>query len=206
MGFLNKILSDENVEKSYALFIFILIIGGNFIAELFPCKIQNVLRNNIYMKHLLGFLILFFFGILEVPSLANIHGMASVFLLYIFFLITNKINEISWIIVFIGYSIVYLLHVIKTDYDSKAEDKETYSSKDILWYQSMSAKIIDLQKIILIFNIVVTVFGFLLYMGEKKIEYKKNFNYLNFMFGKPTCRTSSPTNLTIEKMLKAAFS
>jgi len=55
MGFLNKILSDENVEKSYALFIFILIIGGNFIAELFPCKIQNVLRNNIYMKHLLRF-------------------------------------------------------------------------------------------------------------------------------------------------------
>ena len=37
-----------------------------------------------------------------------------------------------------------------------------------------------------------TVMGFLVYMGAKKMEYGREFRYLTFMFGMPSCRGESP--------------
>lgn len=36
------------------------------------------------------------------------------------------------------------------------------------------------------------VLGFILYLGEKKYEYKNKFDYLTFIFGKPKCRGHTP--------------
>ena len=47
------------VERLGAVFIFTLIISGNFLAQLFPCKIQEALTENIYIKHIFGFFTLF---------------------------------------------------------------------------------------------------------------------------------------------------
>jgi len=41
-------------------------------------------------------------------------------------------------------------------------------------------------------------------MGEKKIEYKNDFNYLTFFFGKPNCKGESP-KVDFFKALKYAF-
>ena len=36
------------------------------------------------------------------------------------------------------------------------------------------------------------IIGFILYLGEKKIEYKDKFNYITFIFGKPSCTNIFP--------------
>ena len=41
-------------------------------------------------------------------------------------------------------------------------------------------------------------------MGEKKIEYKKNFSYITFIFGKPKCRGITPC-VEFEECFKKAF-
>jgi hypothetical protein len=48
-----------------------------------------------------------------------------------------------------------------------------------------------------------TLVGFLVYMGEKKIEYKKRFRYLTFLFGKPSCRGFSPKTKMANSFLHA---
>ena len=80
---------DNNIvtiERLLAIFIFTLIISGNFLAQLFPCNIQKLLSNNILVKHLFGFLTLFFFGALAFPRLSkNIEGMFNTLILYVIF-------------------------------------------------------------------------------------------------------------------------
>jgi hypothetical protein len=46
-----------------------------------------------------------------------------------------------------------------------------------------------------------TIIGVLAYMGEKKIEYKKNFKYVTFFLGKTVCKHSS-SNIDMIKALR----
>lgn len=45
----------------YPIFILLLIISANYLADLFPCRLRELLENNIYVKHLFGYLTLLFF-------------------------------------------------------------------------------------------------------------------------------------------------
>ena len=38
----------------YAIFILILIISANFLAQLFPCRLQKLLSTNIYITPLMN--------------------------------------------------------------------------------------------------------------------------------------------------------
>ena len=44
-----------------------------------------------------------------------------------------------------------------------------------------------LHKILYVLFFISTSFGFLIYMGEKKLKYKDKFNYINFLFGTANC-------------------
>lgn len=56
--------------------------------------------------------------------------------------------------------------------------------------------------IFLLFSITL---GFLSYLGSKKAEYKSNFNYFTFIFGKTSCANDG-SKLTYIKGLLNAFS
>ena len=50
------------------VFVLFLIIASNYIGELFPCRVQNLLIGNIYLKHFIAFLTLVFFVVLTDSS------------------------------------------------------------------------------------------------------------------------------------------
>ena len=64
----------------------------------------------------------------------------------------------------------------------------------------------NIQKLIYIVTIVLTVIGTLIYLGRKKLEYKEQFNYYNFIIGNPNCKfkTIKDTHSYI-KLFKHAF-
>ena len=72
--------------------LFVLIVSGNYIGELLPCRVQYQMHN-IYLKHLMGVLTLSFFVILtssRYSTFSNIGKLVVSFLLYIFFLAFQK--------------------------------------------------------------------------------------------------------------------
>jgi len=192
------------VERFAAIFIFTLIISGNFLAQLFPCKIQEALSHNILVKHLFGFLTLFFFGILAIPELANISGMISGLVLYLVFLINAKTKYQFWIAVFLLYAFIYMLHIVKKEYDSYVSSKDT-GLRDAELYKKRNYYIEIAQNISMCFIVILTTIGFFVYMGEKKLEYGKTFNYHTFFLGKPSCRSSSPKDIPFLHSLNIAF-
>ena len=182
----------NKLENVIAVFILVLIICGNFLGQLFPCKVQEMFNNNILLKHVLGFFTLLFFSISTIPELHFIEtgiGKFSDFLLtsvilYFWFILMSKNYYIFWLITFGLAAIMYLIFLYeKTEKTVYEKDNKVYESPE---YLVQSKKIVGLK------IITSTIFGFLVYMGAKKEEYGKKFDYFTFIFGKPSCRGQSP--------------
>ena len=159
-----------------AIFIMCLIVSGNFLAELFPCQVQKIFSNSMFAKHAFGFMTLLFFVMLTIPEIQDheyILGYTGV--VYAWFIMMAKCYYSIWFIVFGLVGLLYLLQI----YEKGLKDEEKEEKKEIITKGKEGLTITVL---------VLTLFGFLVYMGAKKLEYKKEFRYMTFMFGKPTCR------------------
>ena len=91
-------------------------------------------------------------------------------------------------------AIIYIIQLIKKDYindENVPEETENYK------------KIILVEKALFVLFYIVLVLGFIIYLGEKKIEYKNKFKYMTFIFGKPSCKGKSPDTKLIESFLAA---
>jgi hypothetical protein len=174
------------IPNANALFVFVLIISGNYIADLFPCRVQKLMRENVYMKHLVGFMIMYFLTILTFPELKSISGIQSAIFLYILFILTTKIDYIAWVIVMFIYALIYLLNIYVFDLRKK-KTKNKKEEKD------KKQKIIYIKRfitVLIFFNIFLILLGFIYRVGLLKMEYKKKFSFSKFIQNIPNCNHS----------------
>lgn len=172
----NNIAEETFLSSSKSIFVLYLIISGNFLANLFGCRIQETLNSNMWVKHLLGFMTMYFFVVLvdsksklsDSPSKQMLYTM----LFYSVFILTTRMDYKWWIAFIVGLSAIYILQVYK-DHE-KTDEKE-------------KKKIETAQKYISYILSGVILIGFLIYFGKKKTEYSENFEYLTFLFGKTEC-------------------
>jgi hypothetical protein len=185
-----------------SLFIFLLIVSGNCLAELFPCRFQKDLTDTIGLKHFVGFLTLLFFVVLQSPSESfNLfHAFKNATILYILFLLLVSSHHYTFITAMVLLTISYLITLKIKENDAIYNHKK---SKVRLQASSDNMKQIQLYLHYII--VIVIVFGFLSYLGSKKSEYKKNFNYFTFIFGKTVCANDG-SKLAYIKGLVNAFS
>jgi len=202
MSFKDMIV-DTNL---FSIFVFILIISANFLAEIFPCGLQEVLRNNMIIKHTFGFFTMIFFVVLSYKNKnKNIYDIIiKSFGLYLFFIVISRceIHFFYFILIFLG--ITYIINILKHDTIkeeiNKKEDKNKKrheeNNKKMMIYDNMTF-------ILYILIILSTFFGLLISMGEKKIEYKKKFNYFTFFIGKHRCVENPPSINYIKSLQKS---
>ena len=214
----------------YSIFILFLIISSNYLGELFPCRVQKLLSQNIYFKHIFGYLTLSFFVVLVDPyKKINIYTVfKESFILYILFLFFVNTQKYFFLLSVFFLFLIYVLNLKKIEYEeniSKASDmidnvnkKEKEKQKKIQdklkkpfvpgELQQLEKKILFINqsnRILIILFIITIIVGFLIYMGEKKLEYKGKFNYITFVFGQSICKDKTPS-IGIIKSLAASFS
>lgn len=189
------------LNHTLAIFIFILIISGNYLAELLPCKVQSIVRNNMYVKHLLGFMTLLFFVIITLPEIFNEFVFINSIILYIFFLVFSKTYYVFWIAVMILFSIIYIItlytriiedKIVKHNNEKSDKKSDTEEDTTLFMQDDIFLENIQYVKDILTRSVIaLTLFGFLVYLGNKKREYGNKFQYLKFFFGNPKCTNKS---------------
>jgi len=193
MDIIDVIENSKIAPKMIAIFVFVLILSGNYLGQLFPCKVQNIFDENIYVKHILGYLTLVFFVTLTIPELKNSKSLLFLTLsIYFGFLITSKTYYTYWFLIFGLLGIIYVLDKYDEAIPEKVEDKEesegnkeeSEGNKEGNKFKSM---ILQAQHILSFVVGILTLLGFTTYMGYKKFEYKDKFSYLTFLFGKPNC-------------------
>ncbi len=173
------------------LFIFYVTLGGNFVAQLFPCQVQKLFTENIYYKHFLAFFILFFAIVLTSDKTEKISTtlLSKTVLLYSLFIILTRMDKNFFLLFFVTLCIKFII-LNELSHTKDAADKDKYNK---------------INKTLNYVLISIGIIGFILYYGEKKYEYGKRFNFITFLLGKPVCREFViPTNY--RRNLTYAFS
>ena len=201
-------MNDIKVENIsiYSIFIFFLIISSNYLGALFPCRIQKLLSTNVYLKHVFGFLTLSFFVVLTDPlkkyNFINILYESS--LLYIIFIIFINNNYNFFIFGLIIVGLIYILNLKKIDLVGKITENNLNKDYNNEQNKQLLDIITKINTFLFILFMIIIIIGFIIYIGEKKIEYKDKFSYIVFIFGQAQCRDKSP-NTNYTKALHAAF-
>ena len=208
---IRQTITETNI---FTIFIFILIISGNFLA-LVPCKLQDELNNNMYVKHLFGLFTMIFFVTLAAPVKDKTISAVTLnsFLLYLLFILITKVHVKVFYIIAVLLGSTYITVLLKEadigtiNANASVKNNDTMEQSNEQGKENPKNVILNNQVKIYdniifysyIFILILTFIGVLAYMGEKKLEYKKNFKYVTFFLGKTICKHSTSNT----DMLKA---
>ena len=98
------------------ILLFVLILSGNFLAELLPCRIQYKMQNNMKLKHFIGYLTLSFFVIISLNNykeISNLKKLSLAFILYLFFIGFSKVSPQIWLYSLFLLTFIYVLNLVK---------------------------------------------------------------------------------------------
>lgn len=187
-------LTKEMVNGSLSVFVFILIITGNYLGELMPCRVRKELNENMILKHICGYLTLVFFAILTIFKTTQLNILLLSAFVYVYFLVLSKTNWRIWLTVVSMLAISYFLYLFKLVYDDTPD-------KDKSNIQTLIANYSDyIQKTLVSIAFFLTFIGFFAYMGNKKKEYGKDFSYTTFILGNVGCIGKSPKDHILEDL------
>lgn len=172
-------LSNVNI----AFFTFYMLMFANYSGQLIGCKLQNKLNNSILAKHAVGILMMLFFVVIVTTNWSQ-QGIGKMLLLtialYIWFLVTTRCHTWTVIIVLCTVLAAYMIsNYVENNKDKMSEEtKKSYKK---------------LVNILTFLSVAITIFGFGLYLVEKRYEYSENFSWYQFIVGDVKCKNKSPT-------------
>jgi len=178
------IKNDKNtnfysVRLINGMFFLLLIISSGFVGDILNCKYQRTIVNNIYMKHLVAFLTLYFLNSnLFTDEDHPINKLLNCIILYIIFVIIMRLNLTFTGIVLILIFIIHLLHQHYTFYRENPDKIENYKLVIRLHY---------FIRIISIVTLIIAIIGLIINIKQRKKEYGIDFNLNKFILGNLKC-------------------
>jgi hypothetical protein len=164
-----------------------LLISCNFLAQLFGCQLQTLLKEKMYVKHIFGFVTMLFCIIFVDSSIQKEYkyaeGFAYAIIFYLWFWATTKTHLYVTSIIILFFLVIYVLQLQKNSLDQD-ENKDTIS------------QISTAQNILALIAFIITIIGFILYYIEKTTEYKEKFIFYKFIFGTTDCNIDNLSNIT----------
>jgi hypothetical protein len=162
------------------LIVLYLILVGRFLIPLFPCtRLDSDL-----LRHIAGFVTLMLLCVAANSELDDYMPLGTLFasavVVYFWFLIASKMTANWWIVVATLLAAIYFVDL----------------------YQEQEGEI-GIKNILVGLALAITSVGFLIYVGEKKLDYKSKFDYGTLLFG-TSCK-GTPNIQPYWKSLGAAF-
>jgi Ca2+/Na+ antiporter len=172
-------IGNKQSNMIKGIFLLLLAVSGNFIAETLGCKTQKLLSENMYAKQLVTFIIIYFsLGVTDSSNTSPTDNIIFSVQIWIFFLMFTKMNVKFTISAFMLLGVLLILKNY-VDYYKTHNDKNKNKDK-IKYLQRVST-------IVMTILITITIIGFLKYLTRQKAEHKDNFSYTKFFIGTTTC-------------------
>jgi hypothetical protein len=169
----------NNIIKG--IFLLILAVSGNFVAETLGCKTQKLISENMYAKHLVIILILYFaIGFTNTDEAKHPFVLLKmVMYVYALFLLFTKMDIRSTIIVFGLLSLSYVNSTFINYYKNISPDGEEETIE-------LLGKI---QKTLYVSMTAIIFIGFTLYYRKQYSEYYNTWSTSKFLFGVNKCKS-----------------
>jgi hypothetical protein len=193
MSSINELATSSVTFVAPAVFAFYVVIIGNFLSnQLMGCRMQQLLTSNLFIMHLVGFLMLFFVVILVDPANADKNILANLgvaVVVYLWFVMSSKTNIYFTISTICILLTVYIINAKRLRSAEEKKDDE-------------ANKLLKIQKFLVAIAGILTLVGFVIYLSEKKNEYRDEFSLVHFLFGTPRCRNYTPQSAKVLKVPK----
>lgn len=189
------------------LFVFYLLLFGNFTGDLLNCQIQGFVKNNKYIRHLIGFFVLYFFVNLASPNVNWNAGIKFGFTmaLYLLFLLSNRSEKYIMLTNIALLALVYILQIVR-DTDQGTMDDENSSEEEKQNASEELERIKIVQIVVACIIGVAIIFGFIMHVGRRKLEYGEDFDFAKMLFDTSvTCSNDIPQSRNWFDVFKAAF-
>lgn len=184
---------DQLIFSGRALLILSFALSRNYLLPIFPSSTTRLIEDSMLIRHLMAFGGLFFFSmiadedILEASEIVPV--IISCIFLYTWFLIASKMTANWWIPVVILLAGLYAMNIYR---------QNVSITKKVAVYADYA------EYITVALSGLLTLVGFIIYVGEKKIDYRGKFDYATLILGTPTCK-NTPSKVSYWDSLKAAF-
>lgn len=175
---------DSSEADSYntinSSLLVVLAVAGNFVAETLNCKTQKALSDNMILKNLVVFFLIYF--TLNLTNKQNPNPMIvfrKALIVWVIFFIFNRTHYVVNLFIFAMFIATYVISNYVTHYQSKKDPPLKLIER--LKYT------IQLLEYALVGCLVV---GFVLYFNEKRNEYSgRDWNSFKFVFGVNKCKS-----------------
>lgn len=161
------------------LSIFIFIIAGNYVGDIFSCGIRNFMKEYMIVKHIIGFFIMLFFVGLIQDKLNISDKIYQSIILYLWFIFIMRAPTIITIFAIFIICIIYIIDLyvkdLKTKLDENTEINEN-NNKLIEIYTNINI-------FLFIISFIISILGTSIYIYILKRNLGKKFSIINFLLG-----------------------
>ena len=168
-----------------SIFLIYLSLSTGFLTSLLGCQIYNFTKNNIYFRHFI--LILFIYFAFDITSKFNnfLHPLITFILslfIYVLFILFSKMTLFYTILVLFLIVIIAVINKFKRYYNNTLSDNEKKLQNSIITLN-------EVENLIILLILSTILIGSVKYYFSKKREYGKSFNYITFFFGNIKCKS-----------------
>lgn len=175
---MTKSKGDDFLIIVTGIFLLVLAVSGNFIAETLGCKLQYYLTNNMILKNLVVIMVVYFsLGFSDQGNNSPTTHLRRSILIWTFFLLFNKMHPLPTAVTFLILCTILVLKNYIEYFSNLDKDK-------------FNTTIETMREIISILSytmIVIIVIGFSMYFKSKYEEHYETFDISKFIFGKTKC-------------------
>ncbi len=167
---MNKIMFSSEIK---AVFLVIIVISANFIGNTLNCGLQKALTDNVLLRHL--FLYLMIFCTIDFTAKNDMDPldiMKSSFIIYLFYMLLSKQNAETLVLILLLLICIYILY-LKVNYEEK-QGSNTLVYAESIEYLSYAVALISIV-------------GFGFYFNRQYNEHSDSFDIITFIFGKNKC-------------------
>lgn len=185
---------DQFVFSGTNLLLIYGALASKFLGPLVPCNTSRAVNNSMELRHMVALVGLVFFKMISEAGFDSIEHLlvlcVSSLFVYGWFMISAKMSANWWIPLTLILAILYFINTYR--------ETSTHITKEIDSY------LIYTEYVLLALSAILTLFGFIIYVGEKKIDYRGKFDYYTLLIGTETCK-DTPSTTKHWDALKAAF-
>lgn len=177
-NYLFNITDKSEISITKLLFDFYLLVGANFVGNLYSKQLIDAISDSRYVQHLIGIILM----LSLVVSSSKLKKQSSIFvytvIAYILFTFSTKV-DLRWNIAIMGLLFVSYFYEQKMSVKEKdSESDQALEDEDI---QKITKKNNFNRNVLLGSIAIVIVIGASLYFSKKKIQYGGDFDMVKFV-------------------------
>jgi len=159
---------NSGSQQISKLALFIFIISGNFVSDVFSCSLRKILHENILVKHLVAFFILLLFVGLEDTGTTMLNKIFMSVGLYAWFIFIMRSPLIVSTIVTVSIVTMYIIQGFINDYENIGK------TTDFL---------VQTRNTIFVCSFLLSLIGFIYFTLQTRAVFKNDFSIYKFIVG-----------------------